>query len=87
MEIRSGDARLELEATRGIRKILSVERQPPVLQVLQTGVLPQLVEFLKCVDRPEMQFEAAWALTNVASTEHTKVRRDMLAAADSLWRE
>lgn len=74
VEIRCGDARLELEAVRAIRKILSVERHPPVQQVLQSGVLPSLVELLKRSDASDIQFEAAWALTNIASTEHTKVR-------------
>ena len=49
------------------------EHDPPIQQVINLGVVPLLVDFLRQHDRPEMQFEAAWALTNIASgtTEHT----------------
>jgi importin subunit alpha-6/7 len=43
--------------------------------VLQAGALPVLVSFLQRGEQaaPELLFEAAWALTNIASTEHTRV--------------
>ena len=52
-----------------------VERNPPISEVIETGVLPTLVKFLKQHDTPAIQFEAAWSLTNVASgtSEHTSV--------------
>lgn len=62
-----------LEVARGFRKILSVENNPPVLEVLESGVLPALVQMLTCHDKPDVQFEAAWALTNIASTDYTNV--------------
>jgi len=64
--------KLNLAATRGIRKLLSAEQDPPVMQVIEAGVLPRLVQLLGAPDTT-VQFEAAWALTNVASTEHTEV--------------
>ena len=59
------------EAIMGFRKMLSVEKNPPVREVLDCGALPFFVQLLTKQDSSEIQFEAAWALTNVASTEYT----------------
>lgn len=72
--LRSGNPALELEATRAIRRLLSVETRPPVDAVLAMGVLPVLVSFIRRHEQAAEQllFEAAWALTNIASTQHTR---------------
>ncbi|CAH8305316.1 unnamed protein product [Eruca vesicaria subsp. sativa] len=72
--VMSDDISLQLEATVGIRKLLSVDYNPPINEVIQSGVVPRLVQFLSS-DDPQLQLETAWALTNIASgtSEHTKV--------------
>jgi len=67
--------RSQLEATSRFRKLLSIERNPPIAEVIAAGVIPRLVQFLQCYDNHALLFEAAWALTNVSSgtSEHTRV--------------
>jgi len=48
------------------RKLLSSDRNPPIDDLIHSGILPILVESLKREDQPNIQFEAAWALTNIA---------------------
>ena len=84
-----------LTAVQGFRKMLSVEQCPPVQEVLNSGAVPMFVKLLES-NNTKVQFEAAWALTNVASTDFTRAVVDygavpmlvhLLLSADANVRE
>jgi len=48
--IYSGDLQRTLRAVEGYRKLLSVEKNPPIVEVIKANVVPRLIEFLVAQD-------------------------------------
>lgn len=67
MQFCSDDPQKQFAATQQARKILSRERHPPIDIVIAAGAVPRCIEFLKEDSNPDLVFEAAWVLTNIAS--------------------
>ncbi|CAG5131546.1 unnamed protein product [Candidula unifasciata] len=73
--IKGKDSAVVLKCTESVRRLLSREKNPPIERVIEAGLVNTLVTFLDANDKPNLQFEAAWALTNIASgtSEQTQV--------------
>ncbi len=76
----SADTAAILHAIRGFCCLLSFSKDIPVVQVLDSGALPFFITLLQSQD-DDIVFEAAWAITNIASTSHTSA---VACAAPSL---
>jgi len=72
--LHSNNADDRLQATIEFRRMLSVEDSPPIQAVIDSGVVPRLMEFLSYNNQEKLQFESAWTITNIASgtTSHTR---------------
>ncbi|CEG47720.1 importin subunit alpha-1-like [Plasmopara halstedii] len=71
----SEDADVQLEAAKKLRVLLSSERDLLIRQMLEKNWTPRLIKWLRLRDRPTLQVEALWALTNIAAgaTDNTSV--------------
>lgn len=75
------DPTIKLNAVQLARKLLSSDKNPPIDQIIEAGMLPILVDCLKKDDQPTLQFEAAWALTNIASGSTSQTQSVVLAGS------
>ncbi|KAG6454647.1 hypothetical protein O3G_MSEX008810 [Manduca sexta] len=68
--LKSNDLPTKTLSARAARRMLSREQNPPITVMVEAGVIKPLVEALDRDDCSDLQFEAAWALTNIASGTH-----------------
>lgn len=82
----SADPKIKFEAVQSARKLLSSDRNPPIDALIGSGILPILVGCLRSGDS-SLQFEAAWALTNIASGNSYQTQQVVTAGAVPLLLE
>eukprot|EP00731_Ephydatia_muelleri_P030459 Em0021g982a len=73
LKAQSSNQEEQLQAVTSARKILSKDKNPPIDDLVHCGIVPVLVACLQS-DSPSLQFEAAWALTNIASGNSEQTR-------------
>lgn len=76
---------VQLAAVLQCRKLLSSDKNPPIDDLIATGILPVLVQCLSRTDHPTLQFEASWALTNIASGTSAQTNKVVHAGAVPLF--
>ena len=82
---KSAEPATQLAAVQAARKLLSSDRNPPIDALINSGILPVLVHCLEAADNPSLQFEAAWALTNIASGTSAQTQAVVQANAVPLF--
>ncbi|XP_064615874.1 importin subunit alpha-4-like [Liolophura sinensis] len=81
----NADPTTKLNAVQAARKLLSSDRNPPIDDLINSGILPILVHCLMDEENPALQFEAAWALTNIASGTSAQTQAVVQAGAVPLF--
>ena len=70
----TGNLEQQIQVVVQLREMLSIEKKPPIEEVIAGGFVPYLVTLLTA-NHSKLSFEAAWALTNIASgtTDQTRI--------------
>ncbi|KAG4069991.1 hypothetical protein HA402_013651 [Bradysia odoriphaga] len=61
------------DAVQSTRKILCSKGEPPTDLIIRHGIVPKLVTFLDYSNNTNLQFEATWALTNIAAGTYEQI--------------
>jgi len=78
---RVDNPQMQLAAVQYARKLVSSDKNPPIDDLISSGLIPILVNCLERQDNPTLQFEAAWALTNVTSGTSAQTNEVVQAGA------
>lgn len=79
--IQSNNSHDVLQAVVMVRKVLSLEKNPPIDAVVKAGLVPIILQFLKNDNDPRLQFESLWTLTNVSSGDSQQCKEVIDAGA------
>jgi hypothetical protein len=74
IDAQSSDPNVKLSCVQQARKELSKGNNPPIDELINAGIVPILTECLDDDNNAALQFEATWALTNIASGTSEQTR-------------
>ena len=66
--------RIVLMGIYGIRKLLSQSMDFPIENIMNSKAVSYIIQCLYFQDCPQIQYEAAWALTNMCTSSHDHIR-------------
>lgn len=66
-QLQTFDIEKKLSTIIKIRKLLSIEKNPPIQDILDSEILPLLIQYLDKEKNTQIKFEIAWIITNIAS--------------------
>uniref|UniRef100_G1KW17 Uncharacterized protein n=1 Tax=Anolis carolinensis TaxID=28377 RepID=G1KW17_ANOCA len=64
----------QLKAAQTVSKLLPRPQNPPTNSVIESGIIPKLMDFLYHHDTPALQLQTAWVLTNIALGMSDQIR-------------
>lgn len=67
--INSSDVSVKHRGVIGLRKIVSTDKNPPIQRIVDAQLVPVLIKLMDQSECMQLQLEATWVLTNVASGE------------------
>ena len=73
--MKSADLAWQYFGVIGLRKVLCNEKSPPIDHILDSGVVPKLIEIMRTSKELEIQLDAAWSLTNLCSGTSEQTER------------
>ena len=86
--IRQGTPQEQLQATTQIRTMLSTEHRAPIQEVIDCGIVPLFINFLRnpAID-PALRLESSWVLINISSGTSEQTRHVADAGAITAFAE
>jgi len=85
VDLTGSDKMKRLESATVIRRMLSIEKNPPIQEVVDANAIDPLLKLVGDDTDPRLQFEAAWAVTNIASGTSTQCTAVVAAGAIDLF--
>lgn len=72
-QVYSDNDDLKLSGVKGLR-LLSAGSPAPIQEILDSGVVPQVIEGLRRFDFSQLQYESAWLLSNISTGDYLQIQ-------------